>query len=322
MSNIRDSLHGLPKEYKKIIVHTLTNDFDAATRIETHSFSALLARLKPKEVIVQNVYVGINASDINFTAGRYDPTLKPPFDCGFEAVGTVVVAGKDTKINIGQAVAVMQYGCFSEYQIVAERALIPIPAARDVFLPLIVSGLTSHLALKHHGLIKPGERVLVTAAAGGAGQIACQLAKLAGCHVIGTCSTGKEDFLKSIGVDRVINYKKESVKQVLKSEYPSGIDVVFESVGGEMFKTCFNALAVKGRLIVIGSVANYAQEVKKGEAVNKFNNWESVSTNTLLAKSITVTGFFLNHYYKEFPEAMQFLTKSVSLGANLLTKAN
>ena len=113
--------------------------------------------------------------------------------------------------------------------------------------------------------------------------------------MIGTCSSGKEEYLKSIGCDRVINYKTEDLKTVLKKEYPNGIDIVFESVGNEMFKTCFNALAVKGRLIVIGSVSNYAAKAKDSE-MNKFVNWQQVSTQVLLGKSTTVTGFFLNHY--------------------------
>ncbi|GFR73191.1 zinc-binding alcohol dehydrogenase domain-containing protein 2-like, partial [Elysia marginata] len=66
-----------------------------------------------------------------------------------------------------------------------------------------------------------------------------QLAKLAGCHVIGTCSTDeKASFLKSIGCDRPIIYTRESLDDVLTNEYPEGIDVIYESVGGEMFNTC------------------------------------------------------------------------------------
>jgi len=65
--------------------------------------------------------------------------------------------------------------------------------------------------------------VLVTAAAGGTGQFAVQLAKLAGCHVIGTCSSdSKAEMLKSMGCDRVINYNKEKLSSVLKTEYPRG----------------------------------------------------------------------------------------------------
>ncbi len=84
--------------------------------------------------------------------------------------------------------------------------------------------------------MKTGETVLVTAAAGGTGQFAVQLAKLAGNTVIATCSTPeKVKLLKELGCDRVINYKTENLEQVLKSEYPNGVDIVYESVGGETF---------------------------------------------------------------------------------------
>lgn len=68
-----------------------------------------------------------------------------------------------------------------------------------------------------------GETVVVTAAAGGTGQFAVQLAKLAGCHVIGTCSTPeKAALLANLGCDRVINYNEESLGDVLSKEYPKG----------------------------------------------------------------------------------------------------
>ncbi|KAJ3276814.1 Prostaglandin reductase 3 [Terramyces sp. JEL0728] len=315
MSSVKESLKNLPPTFQKIIVHTLSNDFDQATKIISVDFKSLISQLKPNQVIVRYKYVGINASDINFTAGRYDPTIKPPFDAGFEAVGEVVVTGKSTKVKLLQPVAVMNYGVFSEYQIVPERALIPIPTLNKAFLSLIVSGLTASLALDYHGHMKSKEVVLVTAAAGGAGQIAVQLAKLAGNHVIGTCSTGKESFLKSIGCDRVINYKTENVAAVLKKEYPKGVDIVFESVGGEMFQTCMKSLNVKGsdllilgRMIIIGAVSSYANEVKDGEKMNVFS-WDTVKTNTLLNKSTTITGFFLNHYIADFPVTMKKLTE-------------
>ena len=147
----------LPKSFQKIRVYKLTNDFEAATQIDNVNFQDLLSRLKTGQVIVKYDFVGINASDINFTAGRYDPTLKPPFDCGFEGLGTIVVRDGKSAYKLGQPVAVMSYGCFSEYQIVSERALIPLPSVQERFLPLLVSGLTSHLALKHHGRMKSGE---------------------------------------------------------------------------------------------------------------------------------------------------------------------
>jgi NADPH-dependent curcumin reductase CurA len=87
----------------------------------------------------------------------------------------------------------------------------------------------------------------------GTGLFAVQLAKLSGAHVIGTCSADDKGLiLTRLGCDRVVNYKKESLEQVLRKEYPKGVDVVYESVGGEFFDVAVRNLATKGRLIIIG----------------------------------------------------------------------
>ncbi len=114
-------------------------------------------------------------------------------------------------------------GAFAEYQTLPASRVYRIPSLTPNALPLIVSGLTALLALEEVGAMRMGEVVLVTAAAGGTGQLAVQLAKLAGNTVIGTCSTpDKVQFLKSLGCDRVINYKQENIEKVLKKEYPQG----------------------------------------------------------------------------------------------------
>lgn len=128
-------------------------------------------------------------------------------------------------------------------------------------LPLIVSGLTASLSLEHVGRMTSGETVLVTAAAGATGSFAVQLAKLNKNHVIGTCSSDeKVEFLKNIGCDRVVNYRSEDLNKVLKKEYPKGVDLVYECVGGEMYETCVQNLALKGRIIVIGMISGYEDQ--------------------------------------------------------------
>lgn len=166
---------------------------------------------------------------------------------------------------------------------------------------LLTSGLTASIALAETGRMTKNEKVLVTAAAGGAGQIAVQLAKLAGNHVIGTCSSDdKVNMLKSMGCDRVINYKKEDFKKVMKQEYPQGVDIVFESVGGQFFDICLKSLAVRGRLIVIGTLSTYtAAGGMQGDKVD---------TLKLLGTSRTVAGFFMPAYSSLYGQHMQQMT--------------
>ncbi|ESO99105.1 hypothetical protein LOTGIDRAFT_201415 [Lottia gigantea] len=286
----------LPKTMRKIVAFQFSPKFRESTKIT----EVPVPTPGPSEVLVRNRYVGINASDINYTAGRYDQTLKLPFDTGFEGIGEVVGVGDGSKLKIGQTVIYLNYGAFSEYKTV--KNVIPLPSLKAEFLPLILSGLTASISLDKVGEIKSGETVLVTAAAGGTGQFAVQWAKNAGCHVIGTCSSDeKVDFLKSIGCDRPINYKTEVLKDVLKAEYPKGIDVIYESIGGEMFDTCVNSLAVKGRLIIIGYISGY--ETQKGFTPSRL----ATLPQKLLPISASVRGFFLFNWSKDYSEYMMKL---------------
>lgn len=252
----------------------------------------------PDEVLIRNRYVGINASDINFTAGKYLIGSTPPFDIGFEAVGEVVSKGANcNNVKLGAPVGFMQYGAFSEYIAVPSKHVIPLPSLRPEFVSLLVSGSTASLSLELLGKLKPGEKVLVTAAAGGTGQFAVQLAKLAGCHVIGTCSSdSKVEFLKKLGCDRPVNYKKENLAAVLKEEYKGGVDVVYESVGGDMINTCIKNLAVGGRLIIIGFVSGYQDP-------SSFASRPTLPVyQILLQKSASISGFFLNNHSRFVPK--------------------
>ena len=93
------------------------------------------------------------------------------------------------------------------------------------------------------------------------GHIGVQWAKKRGCHVIGmTSSEEKAKLLRELGADRVINYRTEDLDQVLTKEYPEGVDVVWETIGGKVFETLFKHLAPKGRLVVVGGISGYKKD--------------------------------------------------------------
>jgi len=174
---------------------------------------------------------------------------------------------------------------------------------------MLTSGLTASIALDKAGQMESGKAVLVTAAAGGTGQFAVQLAKLAGNTVVATCG-GEEKalLLKKLGVDRVIDYRAEDIKTVLKKEFPKGVDIIYESVGGDMFDLCLNALAVYGRMIVIGMISQYQRE----------HGWKPLNytglCEKLLSKSQTVAGFFLVHYSHLWQQHLDRLFNLFSMG--------
>eukprot|EP01087_Luapelamoeba_hula_P008622 TRINITY_DN2169_c0_g1_i1.p1 TRINITY_DN2169_c0_g1~~TRINITY_DN2169_c0_g1_i1.p1 ORF type:complete len:362 (-),score=53.49 TRINITY_DN2169_c0_g1_i1:67-1110(-) len=294
--------------FNKLVVHTLGNDFRSATRVE--SVPIPTDPPAPKHVRVRVHYAGVNASDINFTNGKYAPGTKPPFDCGFEAVAQVIAVGEGATLAVGQPVVIVMPGSYAEYRDVPEAVATPVPALRAEILPLPVSGLTASLGLEHARMTTK-ETILVTAAAGGTGQFAVQLAKIAGNHVIGTCSTDeKVAFLKKIGCDRVINYKQEDLGSVLKKEYPNGVDIVYESVGGETYETCLDNLAVKGRLVVIGAISGY----KDGSSFTQSTPDVTPLSIRLLRKSATVSGFFLSHFASDWKAHMGRLVGLIAEG--------
>lgn len=256
-------------------------------------------------------FIGINASDINYSAGRYDASVKPPFDVGFEGIGEVVGVGLSASAHftVGDAVAYFVEGAFAEYSVIPAKKGVRVPAMKPEFLAMLLSGATAHIALKKLGELAEGQTVLVTAAAGGTGQFAVQFAKAAGCHVIGLCSSDtKAGFLKTIGCDRPINYRKEELPGVLRREYPRGVDVIYESVGGDVFDLAVNNLAVKGRLIIIGFISGYQSDL--GLAPVK----AAALPVKLLKKSASVRGFFLPHYLSDYGEALASMLSMYTRG--------
>eukprot|EP00887_Chlorella_sp_A99_P002267 scaffold10.g2267.t1 len=303
----------VPPVARLLEVHSLSTDFRAATRVVERP---LQAPLPPGAVLVRRTFTAINASDINFSDGRYFGSraaaeAQLPFAAGFESAGVLAAAADDVAGSgaaaVGQAVATMTYGGFAEWSVVPAKHLLPVPAPTPAVLPLLTSGLTASIALEQAGRLARGETVLVTAAAGGTGHLAVQLAKLAGCRVVASCGgAAKAALLRGLGADRVVDYREESLKEVLKREFPKGVDVVYESVGGETFDTCVNALATRGRLIVIGQMSQYK------------DGWQrSVVTGLpekLLWKSAAVVGFFLNHYTHLWKRHLQKLAALVEAG--------
>ncbi|KAF7669212.1 hypothetical protein LDENG_00228290 [Lucifuga dentata] len=297
----------IPSSMKKLLVTKLSPNFREAASLQT----VAVPTPGDADLLVRNRFVGINASDINYTAGRYDPSVKPPFDAGFEGIGEVVGLGLSASscFTVGDTVAYFNSGAFAEYTVVPAKLSVPVPSVKPEFLTLLVSGATAYIALKRLGDLAKGETVLVTAAAGGTGQFAVQFAKQAGCHVVGTCSSNeKAGFLKTIGCDRPINYTAEDLAKTLRKEYPQGIDVVYESVGGGVLELAVNSLANKGRLIVIGFISGY----QTASGIPPFRG--GTLPVKLLQKSASVRGFFLPHFSSDYREALSSMMQMFAKG--------
>ena len=277
--------------YKKLVATTFTPQFGEAAEIVEEEIPDPASN----EVLIKNKYAAVNATDVNITAGRYEPDAELPLDLGVEAAGIVVDTGADVSyLSEGDAVITSTLGGgYREYNVERVGNAAKVPAATPEALSIVVSGLTASIALEEVGEMSQDETVLVTAAAGGTGHYAVQLAKIAGNHVIGTCSTDeKVELLSSIGCDRPINYETEDVGAVLDTEYEDGIDLIYEGVGGPLFDTCVEALAEHGRLLSIGYVSEYQEGP---ETVSRKRVYTS-----LIPKSASIRGVFLPHFREHF----------------------
>ncbi|MFM8516499.1 MAG: zinc-binding dehydrogenase [Nevskiaceae bacterium] len=252
-----------PARYRKLIIHTLTGDFRSSTSVTEETWRDPL----PGQIVVRNRFAGCNAIfDKNLCRNsiRY-LNVVPPFDMGIESVGEVVACGAGvTQLRPGEAVATSRLGSgYREYQIADAARAIRIREPSPQILALIPTGISGMVGLERIGEVRPGDTVAVSAAAGGLGHLVVQLAKLAGCHVIGITSTDeKAALLRTLGVDRAINHRRESLREVLSSEYPRGIDVAYDSAGGEIFDAFVDHLAHRGRLVISGHTSDFDKEIE------------------------------------------------------------
>jgi hypothetical protein len=284
------------KTYKKLIAKQFDRDFQSAVEI----VEVPIPEPAVNEILIRNQFAGINSGfDTLLCQGKVPyVNLTPPFDLGVEAVGEVVAMGEEVRdFQVGDAVVTtLRGGGYREYQAIAANLAVKVRQATPEVLTLMPTGISALVALERVGEMKSNEVVLVTAAAGGTGHIALQLAKLAGNHVIGTCgSEQKAELLKKLGCDRIINYRTEDLDRILKSEYPHGINLVFDCIGKQVFDACVDNLAIRGRLVVVGFISEYGK------------NWEEVTQpriyQKIFWKAASVRGFLMPLYQEYVAEA-------------------
>jgi len=190
----------------------------------------------------------------------FDQSL--PAILGCDGAGVVVEIGVDvSQFKVGDKVWYChgglgrEPGSYAECSVIEQRWLSLSPQtlsfAEAAAAPLVL--ITAWGALFDRGGLQAGQTVLIHAGAGGVGHVAIQLAKLKGARVIVTVSSEqKADFVKGLGADDVINYKdKDFVLAVNELTLGQGADLVFDTVGAEVFKASINATAHYGRLITL-----------------------------------------------------------------------
>ncbi len=143
--------------------------------------------------------------------------------------------------------------------------VIPVPremALADALGVYGMNSLTAYFGLLRVGQPEPGETIVVSAAAGSVGSTAAQIARIKGCRVIGIAGgPAKCEWLRNdCGIDGAIDYKSQNVRECLARLCPSGVDVFFDNVGGEILQTVMDNMAVHGRIAVCGQISAYDSE--------------------------------------------------------------
>ena len=287
-----------PTHYQKLVIQQLTGDFRSSTAIVTEPWRDPLAG----EVVIRNAYAGCNAifdKNLCRNAIRY-LDIKPPFDMGIESVGEIVAVGAGVKhLRAGDQVAASRLGSgYREYQLAAAERVIRVREASPEIVALIPTGISAMVGLERIGEVRAGDTVAVSAAAGGLGHFVLQLAKLRGCHVIGiTGSDDKLPLLQELGADRVINYRRENLHEVFGREYPRGIDVAYDSVGGEIFDAFVEHVAFRGRVVVSGHTSDFDKAIEFVPQPRAYRK--------LYWKSASIRGFQNQAFPEFFAEAAE-----------------
>jgi NADPH:quinone reductase-like Zn-dependent oxidoreductase len=256
----------------------------------------------PGEVRVKVKAAGINFADLLARMGMYEDAPKPPCVVGYEFAGDVDEVGEGvTDYTPGQRVlGGCRFGGYAELVVTGASELLPLPDdwSYDEGAALVVHYVTAYAGLVRYGSLRPGEAVLLHAAAGGVGIAATQVARAEGAGTIyGTASRSKHEVIRSLGVDHPIDYTsqdfRKEVRRIAGEDQP--LDVVMDAIGGSSFRKSWSLLGAGGRLVCFG-----ASSVMEGDK-------RSVRT---LARSVATMPVF-------HPIAMMRSSRSV-IGLNML----
>ena len=227
-----------------------------------------------------------------------DPIIAP-------AACEVLASRRD---NITPGTRVMSFTSWQDYQCVGpDHQVTVIPDGMSYVEALGIYGLnarTGYFGLLKVGQPEAGETLVVSGAAGSTGSIAAQIGKIVGCRVIGIAGgTEKCTWLtESCGLDAALNYQEGHLRERLRDLCPTGIDVFFDNVGGEILQAAIENMARFGRIVLCGQIATYTED---GPARGPNNMMR------LIYGSITLQGFLQSDYLDETDSAVAQLRQWV-----------
>lgn len=260
--------------------------------------------VQPHEVRVDVHFCGVNFADILVCRGQYQEKHQLPFTPGMEFSGTVLETGTDVStVKEGdRVVGVSGFNCMAEEHIADQKALWQIPerVSFQEAAALPVSYGTAILALEHRACTQPGETVLVTAAAGSTGLAVIDVAtKVLQAKVIAAAGSDEKcELAMQRGAQASVNYSRGGLREAVRKLVGSGgVNVVVDTVGGDIFLEALHSLAWEGRIVVVGFAGGTIA---------------SVPTNLLLLKNISAIGLYRSRYRDQnFPAFSKSLSSAL-----------
>jgi NADPH-dependent curcumin reductase CurA len=254
------------------------------------------------EVVVRNLYLSCEPAQHGWASGEtYLPAVAIGDVMRAVAVGEVI-ASRDPRFAVGQVVQ----GMFGWQDYARARSDAPYPtlpvidgvSLESSMSALGTSGLTAYFGVVDVGKPRPGETVVVSGAAGATGSMAGQIAKLCGCRVVGIAGGGDKCryVTDELGFDDAVDYKNENLITRLRQCCPNGIDIYFDNVGGRVLDAVLLLLALRGRVVLCGAIATYAEA------------WPPVGPKNylrLLRQRGRMEGFVVIDYLPRATEAMR-----------------
>ena len=249
----------------------------------------------PGQVLIRVHAAGINFADLLMVSGKYQEKPPLPFSPGLEASGTVEIVGAGVVgLEAGQRVlALVDYGGFAEFAIARAEDVIPLPdhVEFDTAAALAIAYGTAHGGLTWRAGLQHGEKLLVNGAAGGVGLAAVECGKALGATVIATArGANRTAIAQQRGADFVLDTDQGDLAQQIRDLTDGhGVDVVFDPIGGDVFRSSLRATAWEGRLVLIGFAAGDVPQIP---------------ANHLLVKNVSAIGFYWGSYRKHDPERL------------------
>lgn len=242
---------------KAIVIDT----FGSADRL--HPAEVETPRPKSDEVLIRVVCAGVNPVDWKIREGLLESLFPHQFPLipGWDVAGTVEAVGNAaTGFGVGDRVyayarkPVVQAGTYAEYVTMTATAVAPMPDclsfAEAAAVPL--AALTSWQALFDCGHLIAGQSVLIHAAAGGTGSFGVQFARqVASATVFATASSRNHDYIRLLGAEHLIDYEREDFVRAVKAISPSGVDLVYATVGGDVLHNSYRVVRAGGQVVSI-----------------------------------------------------------------------